>query len=82
MRFNRITLAVSFSLLIGFIVVPPSHTVNYRSTIEGSPQTQLADGSPLPLPPTNASEAVLLADGSPLPPLPPTNAIRTAQPAA
>lgn len=63
MRFNRITLAVGFTLLIGFIVVPPSHTVNYRSTIEGSPQTQLADGSPLP-------------------PLPPTNAIRTAQPAA
>jgi hypothetical protein len=77
MRFNRITLGVSFSLVIGFIVVPFSHPVNFNTTTDGSRQFQMADGSPLPPLPPNASGVMLLADGSPLPPLPP-NAVGAA----
>ena len=74
MRFSRIALAVSFNLVIGFIVVPVSQQVNHKSKTNEK-QQQLADGMPLPpLPPPNAVGTTLLADGMPLPPLPPPNA--------
>ncbi len=75
MRFTRIALAVSFNLVIGSIVVPVTQHVNHNNTSITNQRMQMADGSPLPpLPPPNASSAMLLADGSPLPPLPPPNA--------
>ena len=77
MRFTRIALAVSFNLVIAFIVVPLSHQVNHKSKTNQKQQLQLADGMPLPpLPPQNINSNSLIADGMPLPPLPP-NAVGT-----
>jgi hypothetical protein len=74
MRFSRIALAVSFNLVIAFIVVLVSQQVNHKSKTNDKQQLQLADGMPLPpLPPPNAVGTTLLADGMPLPPLPPPN---------
>jgi hypothetical protein len=61
MRFNRIALGVSFNLVIGFIVVPFSHAVNFNATTDGTHQFQLADGSPLPPLPPNAGGAAWAA---------------------
>jgi len=78
MRFSRIALAVSFNLVIGFIVLPVSQQVNHKSKTDDKQQLQLADGMPLPpLPPPKVSSNTLIADGMPLPPLPPPNAIGT-----
>jgi hypothetical protein len=73
MRFTRIALAISFNLVIGFIVVPVSQQVNHKSKTNHTQQLPLADGMPLPPlpPPPNAVGTTLLADGMPLPPLPP-----------
>ena len=72
MRFIRIALALSFNLVIGFILLPVSQQVNHKSKTNDKQQLQLADGMPLPpLPPPNVSSNTLIADGMPLPPLPP-----------
>lgn len=78
MRLSRIALAVSFNLVIGFIVVPVNHQVNHKSNINQKQQQQLADGMPLPpVPPPDVSSNSLIADGMPLPPVPPPNAVGT-----
>ena len=75
MRFLRIALAVSFNLVIGFILLPVSQQVNHKSKTNDKQQLQLADGMPLPpLPPPNVTSNTLIADGMPLPPLPPPSA--------
>ncbi len=74
MRFTKFTLASSFIVLIGSIVVPASSSVNSRLAAPGATKTQLADGMPLPPPPREASES-LLADGMPLPPPPRVDAV-------
>jgi hypothetical protein len=66
MRFKKVALASSLSFLVGTIVVPVSLSVN-RHKIRGM---QVADGTPLPLPPRKDVAGVLVADGTPLP-LPP-----------
>ena len=74
MRLSRIVLAVSFNLVIGFILVLVSQQVNHNSKTNDKQQLQLADGMPVPpLPPPNLSSNTLIADGMPLPPLPPPN---------
>jgi hypothetical protein len=68
MRFKNFALPCSLSLLIGSIVVPATSSANRDATIHGSGGTQVADGSPLPLPrPPAAEPLTLTADGSPLP---------------
>ena len=77
MRFLRIALAVSFNLVIGFILLPVSQQVNHKSKTNDKQRLQLADGMPLPpLPPPNVSSNTLIADGMPLPPLPPPSVDR------
>ena len=74
MRFSKFTLASSFIVLIGSIVVPATSSVNSNPAIGQATHTQLADGMPLPPPPREASES-LLADGMPLPPPPRVDAV-------
>ena len=75
MRFTRIALATSFTLLVGSLAGPATQRVNHNNPTNGNQRMQLADGTPLPpLPPPNASTINLVADGTPLPPLPPPNA--------
>jgi len=72
MRFKKVALLLGLTLLAGSIVVPAGSSVNRNTTTNGTTQTEMADGMPLPpLPPVGRS--VLLADGTPLPPLPPGN---------
>ncbi|HEY6127725.1 MAG TPA: hypothetical protein VIW23_06035 [Candidatus Acidoferrum sp.] len=75
MRFKTFVLLSSFSLLIGSILIPATSPANRKATIHGSSATQVADGTPLPLPKPPAADVVtLVADGTPLPlPKPPAN---------
>lgn len=59
---------LSVSLIVLSIAVP----VNFQLLGEaGAGNTQVADGVPLPIPPTPPPKSVLVADGVPLP-IPPT----------
>ena len=70
MRFLRIAFALSFNLVIGFIVIPVSQQVNHKSKTNDKQQLQLADGMPVPpFPPPNAVATTRLPDGMPLSPL-------------
>jgi hypothetical protein len=56
LSFKQVALLSGFSLLAGFIVVPPGSSVNHNATKKTSRQTEIADGMPLPpLPPARAS---------------------------
>ncbi len=72
MRFNQVAWLSGLTLLAGSIVVPAVSSVNRHTTTNGTTQTEMADGMPLP-PPPPVGKSVLSADGMPLPPLPPGN---------
>jgi hypothetical protein len=72
MRFKKVALLSSLTVLAGSIVVPHGSSVNRNTTTNGTTKMQVADGMPLPPLPPTAKSAWLLADGAPLPPLPPT----------
>lgn len=69
MRFAQFTLASSFMLFTGSIVVPATGSVNPQVVNLQAPAAQMADGMPLP-PPPREDAGNLLADGMPLPPPP------------
>ena len=67
MLLKSISTGLALVLLIGTIVVPAHRAVNVEPA-----NSQVADGSPMPVP--RPPTAVLVADGSPMPiPKPPTS---------
>jgi hypothetical protein len=68
MRFAKFTLASTFMLFTGSMLVPGAASVNQHVVMQGKPVVQLADGMPLPPPPRG--DGSHLADGMPLPPPP------------
>jgi len=82
MRSTKIAIAASLALVIGYIVVPGSGTVNHDAVSNITIGVQVADGMPVPpLPPPKGDKLSLIADGMPVPPLPPPKGNRSGQPA-
>jgi len=66
MRLTQFTLASSFMLFTGSIVLPGTGSVNPPAMNLLAPVVQITDGAPLP--PPHAADVTLMVDGAPLPP--------------
>ncbi len=69
MRSKTVGFVPGLALLIGSIVVPATRSVNHDAKGGDAIRGYVADGMPLPPPPTpKANETTVIADGMPLPP--------------
>ena len=76
MRSKTFGFVPGLALLIGSIVVPATRSVNHDAKAGDAIRGYVADGMPLPPPPTaKANETTVIADGMPLPPKPVGNEV-------
>jgi len=61
MRYTKILLAVGFSLIAVWLIVPSSSSTKFRTTTTGTPHTLQADGTPLPPLPPYGNETAQVA---------------------